>query len=462
MPATVKTMPKATRPRPVYRKLQPRWCGLTRDEVLADQRERLYRAMIEIAATRGYHATTIKAICTLAGVSRQTFYDLFVDEKRRKEACFLGAYDYVVEHAVERIRDAYLGEDDPELRLCRAFEQFAQEAAMQPQAARLALLETLGAGRAAFDRVQRGRAMFEHLITASLSDPSDPNTLSPAIAKGIVGGVERVTRVHLLEGRIDQLPATAGELSAWVSSYRSTRRPAPGRARPATVRPQVRLRGSDDGIRIARATAALASTGGYGRLTPARICGLAEVSEEAFGHCYEGPDAIEACFLAAFDLLGAEALVCAARASREAGGWPEAVRDGIAALLGHIAEHPYLARVAFVEIFVVGPSAIERRSRLLRKFAEVFTKRIPREQRPSELVAEAITGAIWAIVHDYVVCEKLSSLDELVDDATYLALAPVIGAEDAADVILGDRGIPSAGRAERQRDGLAARDPLVA
>jgi hypothetical protein len=195
------------------------------------------------------------------------------------------------------------------------------------------------------------------------------------------------------------------------------------------------MHGSDDGLRIARATAALATTSGYARLTPARICRLAEVSEEAFKLCYEGPNAIEEAFLAAFDLLGAEALVCAARASREAGGWPEGVRDGIAALLGHIAGHPYLARVAFIEIFVVGPSAIERRSRLLGKFADVFTKRIPHDQRPCELIAEAIVGGIWAVVHDYVMREKTSRLGELVDDATYLALTPLIGHEDADALI---------------------------
>jgi AcrR family transcriptional regulator len=411
--------------------------GITKAQVAEHQRIRLFEAMTELSAERGYSATTVEAVCSLAHVSKTHYYELFrPGQVHPKEACFLGAYDYVVGHAVERIKNAYLGEDDPEVRLCRAFEQFAQEAAKQPQAARLVLLETLGAGRAAVDRMQRGRALFEHLITASLSEPSNDNALSPTIAKGIVGGVERVTRVHLLESRIDQLPAAAGELSAWVSSYRSTRRPTPGRARPAIARPKIRLHGSDDGIRIARATAALATAGGYARLTPAGICRLAQVSEETFGRCYEGPNAIEAAFLAAFDLLGAEALVAAARASRGAAGWPEAVRDGIEALLGHIAGHPYLPRVAFIEIFVVGPSAIERRSRLLRKFAEVFTKRIPHEQRPSGLVAEAITGAIWAIVHDYVVHEKLSSLDELVDDATYLALAPLIGAQEAAKTIL--------------------------
>jgi AcrR family transcriptional regulator len=192
-------------------------------------------------------------------------------------------------------------------------------------------------------------------------------------------------------------------------------------------------------LRILRAAAAIATSDGYSGLSAARITRLAGVSEETFARLYNGADAIEACFLAAFDLLGAEALVCAAKASRDMEGWPDGVRSGIAALLDHVAAHPFVGRVAFVEIFSVGPSAIDRRSAMLRKFANVFTRRIPDSQRPSELIAEAIVGAIWAVIHDYVVRGRVDLLHELADDATYLALAPVIGHEAAIELILGDR-----------------------
>jgi AcrR family transcriptional regulator len=418
---------------PMYRKLQPQWCGLSKEQVAADQRRRLYEAMVEIAASHGYQATTIKAVSALAGVSRQTFYDLFGADK---EACFLGAYDYVVARAAERISLAYRGENDPKRRLCRAFEQFAVEAGSEPQAARLVLLEPFGAGPAAFARMDRGREMFEGLIAASISSPSRGETLSPTIAKGIVGGVERVARVYLLAGKIDELAATAAELSTWVSSYRPWYRAAPAERPRAAARPQRGLRGKDEGLRILRAAAAIATSDGYSALSVPRITRLAGVSEETFASLYNGADAIEACFLAAFDLLGAEALVCAARASRDAGGWREGVRSGIAALLDYVAGHPFVGPVAFIEIFSVGPSAIERRSRMLKKSADVFIRDIPDSQRPSELVAEAIVGAIWAVIHDYVARGQVDRLHELADDATYLALAPVIGAEAAVQSIL--------------------------
>jgi AcrR family transcriptional regulator len=409
--------------------------GLSHDQVVQNQRTRLYEAMVEIAATRGYQATTIKAVCALAGVSRQTFYDLFGSDK---EACFLGAYDYVVGRAVESINVAYRGEEDSERRLCRAFEQFALEVAGEPQAARFALLETFGAGRAAFARMDRGRAMFEAMIAASIAGPSDGVTLSPTIAKGIVGGVERVSRVYLLAGKVDELPSKADELSAWVSSYRPWCCSTPDETPRAPARPQPRLRGKDEGLRILRAAAAIAASDGYSGLSGARITRLAGVSEDTFASLYNGATAIEDCFLAAFDLLGAEVLVCGARASRAAAGWPDGVRSGITALLDHVAAHPFVGSVAFIEIFSVGPSAIERRSRLLQRFADVFIKRMPDSQRPSELVAEAIVGGIWALIHDYVVRGQVHRLHELADDATYLALTPVVGHEAAVQLILGD------------------------
>jgi AcrR family transcriptional regulator len=446
-PSTEATDRRPTRSR--YQKLQPRWSGLGKDGVADDQRRRLYEAMVEVATSRGYQATTITAVWATAGVSSHTYYALFPkSEGDPKEACFLGAYDYVVARAAQRINLAYRGEEDPEGRLCRAFEQFASEAAGEPQAARFALLEPFGAGQAAFARMDRGREMFEGLIAASISNPSRGAALSPTIGKGIVGGVERVSRVYLLGGKIDELAATANELSAWVSSYRPWSRSTSGETPEAATRLQAGLSSKDERLRILRAAAAIAASDGYSGLSAARITRLAGVSEETFASLYNGADAIETCFLAAFDLLGVEALVCAANASRHAPGWPDAMRSGIVALLDHVAAHPFLGPVAFIEIFSVGPSAIERRSMLLQRFRDQLVNGVPEPHRPSELIAEAIVGAIWAVVHDYVARGQSDRVAELADDATYLALAPLIGHEASIQLILGDhRGARSAGRA---------------
>src|ERR1700693_220322 len=59
--------------------------GLSKDEVAADQRRRLRGAMIDAVDRHGYHKTTAREVCQLAGVSERAFYELFI----KKEGCFL-------------------------------------------------------------------------------------------------------------------------------------------------------------------------------------------------------------------------------------------------------------------------------------------------------------------------------------------------------------------------------------
>ena len=58
--------------------------GFTRAEVVASQRARMLDAMARAVAEHGYANTSVRDVITLAGVSRETFYEHFAD----KAACF--------------------------------------------------------------------------------------------------------------------------------------------------------------------------------------------------------------------------------------------------------------------------------------------------------------------------------------------------------------------------------------
>lgn len=62
------------------------------------RRDAIVEAMIRVAGSKGYLATSVADVLTEAGVSRTTFYKHFDN----KQECFLAAYDL----AVERILDA--------------------------------------------------------------------------------------------------------------------------------------------------------------------------------------------------------------------------------------------------------------------------------------------------------------------------------------------------------------------
>ena len=411
MPAVVTDSTSAKKGGPRYQQLRRgvRGAGgLTRAEVVANQRARLYEATIEVTAAGGYEAMTIKAVCALAGVSRRTFYDLFgAGRPTPKQACFLAAYDFAVGRAASRINRAYRAERDPELRLCRAFERFARVLVDEPQTARVALVEVLGAGPASLARMRRTRAVFERMIGASLAEGPAGAALPPPLLEGIVCGIERITRRLLLTGGgeltgASDLAALSDELLAWVLSYRAPAAATlPGAARspartPApAARSQPRTRIENDRARILCRAARIAAARGYAQLSPARIARDAEVSEQRFAELFEST---EQCFLDALDRLGLEALVCVARAARSSEDPLVGVHRGIVALMRHIADDPVLVRVAFVEVFALGPRGVQRRERLLGQFTELLAKSLPAGAR-GDLELEASVGAIWGIVH---------------------------------------------------------------
>jgi AcrR family transcriptional regulator len=435
MPRTPVKAPRPGSSAPLYPKLRPRPHGLRKEEVERNQRSRLFGAMVESVAVRGYAATSVAELSRLAGVSKRTFYEQFAN----KEACFLATYDGVVDCAIERVVAARRSEPDWEMGLRRALEAFVRAAVDQPKAARLALIEAPGAGPAALARMDGARRTVERMVAAGLDEAPHGLGLPPVVVKGIVCGIERVVRRSLLEDSAQDLPALAGELADWALSYGSSAVlelpfAAPTRRyRAWTSWSRVRVRTGGERARILRAAAEIAAGEGYARLTPIQIARRAGVSEQVFRACYESA---EECFLDALDLVGVEALTYVEVASRVAGDGAEGAYRGIEALMDQMAEDPVLRGLVLVESVVAGAAAVERRERLLGRFAALLADRLPRSPQPPDVVAEAIVGALWGIVHYHVVRGEAHLLPELAGQVAFVALAPVVGAEAAVRAIL--------------------------
>jgi AcrR family transcriptional regulator len=428
------------RPEPLYPQLRARR-NASREAVGAHQRARLHAAMIEVVAECGYAATTVRHLRGLAGVSERTVYEHF----ESKEAYFLATYDLVVRQAVERISAAYRGtrgdEHDWAAGLCRAFDAFVEELVERPKSSQLALVEVLAVGPAALERIECAEAVFARMIAQSLAQGPGDVALPPLLVRSIVGGIWLVSRNRLLEGRPAAISSSGRELAQWMLAYCApgagslactTAEWAPPRAgvleAPADVE-------GGERTRMLRAAARIAAKGGYLGLTPGQITELAGVSPEAFSTAFDG---VGECFLASLELLSAQALARALRESEGAPDWPAAVCRAIHALLCQVAEDRVFARAAFVEVFAAGPAGIERRAALIRSFAALLARRVPLERRPSPLVAEAIVGAVWSIAHRHVARDRAHLLPSLSSHAAYLALAPIIGAEEAIEAILAE------------------------
>jgi AcrR family transcriptional regulator len=200
----------------MYQRLRPGPHGSAQGGVASNQRARLYGAMIEVVAARGYAASTVLELCALAGVSKRTLYERFPGGKQE---CFLATYDIIVRRAEMHILaaggsglDVLAGADRLE-RLRAVVEAFACEVVTYPNAARLVLVEAFDAGPAVHARTERTRRLAEQVISQSLREDSDAPVPSPLIVKGITADGARVVRARLLDGRAAELALLAGELS---------------------------------------------------------------------------------------------------------------------------------------------------------------------------------------------------------------------------------------------------------
>jgi AcrR family transcriptional regulator len=122
--------------------------GLSREQVVLNQRERLISGLAEAVAEHGYNAVTITHITKAAKVSRRAFYENF----ENKEECFLAAFQIVVSHVRGLVAEALQeAEDWPEeviAVLRTALDFFSAE----PDLAQLCFVESQTAGPAVAER----------------------------------------------------------------------------------------------------------------------------------------------------------------------------------------------------------------------------------------------------------------------------------------------------------------------
>lgn len=424
---------KDSQPARAFPQLKPIRNGHTREEVSQHQRARLFAAMIELLPVKGYAATTTRALTRRAGVSQKAYYLNFGS----KEGYFLATYWMIVRQAVSRVNAAYRAKSDWTEQIQAGFDVFIDEVVDQPGAARLALVEALGAGPKALEAMTAAHADFERMLGLTFANSPEPVELPPIVLKAIAGGVARVVRQRLLDGKAQELRGEAPELLRWMLAYHSNAArmlppvPPPRRRRP--TRREATAGAADDRQRMMNAATLLAVRYGFANVSAAKVIQQAGVSDPIFFDRF--PGGVEECFMAAYNQMGGDVAAYVADAAASESDWPRAVRAAMAALLWRIASDEVFAQVAFVQVFSAGPATVAGRSRLMASFSDLLLSRSPSDQRPSEFVAEAIVGAIWQIVHHYVVRGSARQLPILTDLATYIVLVPALGGEAAMEEV---------------------------
>jgi AcrR family transcriptional regulator len=117
--------------------------GLPSDVVAANQRQRLIDAFARCVAEKGYQATTVADITSLAAVSRNVFYE----QLGGKEECFIAVYDVIGAHLLELMNAAAEPYDEGPEQLVARLRAGLGYFAGEPDLARLCLVEPMGAGQ---------------------------------------------------------------------------------------------------------------------------------------------------------------------------------------------------------------------------------------------------------------------------------------------------------------------------
>lgn len=182
--------------------------GLTREQIVDSQRERLLAAIAQEVAANGYRATTITEVVKSASVSTRDFYELF----KSKEECFVAAFDVVHDHLQELIADAVSDVDDwphqVEAALRVALDFFAAE----PDLARLCLVESVAATPTIAIRFREAVLACEPPLTRGRALLADPDSLLPGTEDAILGGIVSLATRSIVSGDAGNLPALLPDL----------------------------------------------------------------------------------------------------------------------------------------------------------------------------------------------------------------------------------------------------------
>ncbi|HEX8958999.1 MAG TPA: TetR/AcrR family transcriptional regulator [Solirubrobacterales bacterium] len=172
---------------------------MPRAYVVRSDRERLREAMVRVAAAKGYEATTVTDVVELAGVSRATFYEMFED----KAACFLEAYDAVIDVLVAHVTSAFVAatsEPWPQ-RIAAGLGALAELLAAESDIARMAMVEVTAAGDEARERYRAALARFTPFLEEGRTYSGQGDKLPPDTARFAIGGATSMIFDEIRAGR---------------------------------------------------------------------------------------------------------------------------------------------------------------------------------------------------------------------------------------------------------------------
>lgn len=406
------------------RRLQP-GPGVPREDVEANHRERLYGATVAVVARKGYGKTTITDLIETAGVSRTTFYRYFND----KEACFLATLEPLLSGVLALTRSGLEIDGDRRERAAAGMGAFVTLLTVQPDAARLCVVESEAAGPKAIEMVDATAAQFAALLGEVFEEIPAQRGMPKEIVTAMVGGMRKLLHTRLnrrTEGELIELVPGLVDLAL---SYRPPPRRLPDRAPRGKSPPRAdRSVGVDEPAqRLELAAMEVVAREGYSEATMAAIAREARVSSATlYANFEDKSDLFEAALLRSRLRMSAAVVP----AFRRAPGWPEAIAALTRSSLAFLEAEPDFTRLITIDVHSAGSAALESRDRALDSTRHFIEAGMPVDDPRRSIAAEAIQSALYSMLVARV-RSRYKNLQGMAPLAIYIVLAPFLDPAEA-------------------------------
>jgi AcrR family transcriptional regulator len=188
--------------------------GLSRDQIMDSQRERLLAATAHEVAVRGYRATTITGVVKTASVSTRDFYEHFDS----KEDCFLAAFEAVRDHLEAVVVLAVADQPDWPHQLIAAVRAALDFFAAEPDLARLCLVEPVSATPRAAIRFREAVLACVPALERGRAGLPDEASLPTSTEDSLLGGIISLITRSILAGETSSLPRLLPDLVEFALS----------------------------------------------------------------------------------------------------------------------------------------------------------------------------------------------------------------------------------------------------
>jgi AcrR family transcriptional regulator len=365
-------------------------------EVIASQRFRLQRAMIELTARDGFEAVTVRKLTKASGVSSRAFYLRFsgVDD------CLLNAYAETMAGVANRIRATRAVELEPADQVDLALRALLERLLINRDVARFALIEVYAGGPAALAAIAAEERRIESALRGCLDRRS--RRIPKPLAAALVAASLRCARVQLIDASPAERAQTIDLLVEWARDLVEDKEDlgVPAVAIAATPpagdawgleSPSPAER--DDEDLLLAAVLRLALPHGFYALTSSKVSSAAGLPTARFRrHFADLADGYltaisRTCRSFFIELTAGEVPATTAQSS---------IRTALRKASRRAASDPAAARLTFKQVVDAGVAGLTCREALISELALACSATTPPSVRLRPIRAEASIAALWA------------------------------------------------------------------